>query len=374
MIFVSRMPPRLYSLQDLAEKLDATLIGGAARMVGRLVHPTDYRDSQDLALAMDKNLLPLLRTHHVEAAVVGADAEIEPGLVEACLVVRRPRVAMAILTNLFAPEPRFGAGIHPSAVIDRSASIGRDVLIGPFCVVGPDAIIGDGVQLQSQVTVEAGAQIGARTILRAGVRIGADCVVGADCLFHFNASIGSDGFSFVTQERGSVEAAKTDGAVTATNQGLRRIASLGIVTIGDQVEIGASTAIDRGTIAPTRIGARTKIDNHVQIGHNVQIGDDCMICGRVGIAGSTVIGDRVVIGGAAGIADHVQIGDDAVLMAMSGVTGNVPPKQLYGGIPALPRAKALEILIHTNRLKSLFNSVETLTERVKRLEPDAENG
>ena len=368
------MPPRLYALQELAERLDATLIGGAARMVGRLVHPAAYRDGHDLALAMDKDLLPLLRTHQVAAAVVSADAVIEPGLLDACLVVRRPRVAMAILTNLFAPVPRFGTGIHPSAVIDRSASIGHDVLIGPFCVVGPDAVIGDGAQLQSQVTVESGAHIGPRTVLRAGVRIGADCVVGADCLFHFNASIGSDGFSFVTQERGSVEAAKSDGAVTATNQGLLRIASLGAVVIGDEVEIGASTAIDRGTIAPTRIGARTKIDNHVQIGHNVQIGTDCMICGRVGIAGSTIIGDRVVIGGAAGVADHVRIGDDAVLMAMSGVTGNVPPKQLYGGIPALPRAKALEILIHTNRLKSLFNNVEALTARVKRLEPDDKTG
>jgi UDP-3-O-[3-hydroxymyristoyl] glucosamine N-acyltransferase len=362
---------RPYTLQELATKLDATLIGGSARMVSRLVHPSEYRDSNDLALAMDKNLLPLLREHHVEAAVVSADAAIEPGQLEACLVVRRPRLAMAILTNLFAPANQFGDGIHPSAYIDKTATIGADVLIGPFCVIGPHAQIGDGAQLQSQVTIESGAQIGARTVLRAGVRIGADCVVGADCLFHFNASIGSDGFSFVTPERGSVEAAKADGAVTATNQGLLRIASLGQVIIGDQVEIGASTAIDRGTVAATRIGDRTKIDNHVQIGHNVQIGDDCMICGRVGIAGSTVIGNRVVIGGASGIADHVQIGDDAVLMAMSGVTGNVPPKQLYGGIPALPRAKALEILIHTNRLKSLFNNVEALGERVKKLEPDA---
>ncbi|MGB4101944.1 MAG: UDP-3-O-(3-hydroxymyristoyl)glucosamine N-acyltransferase [Alphaproteobacteria bacterium] len=368
------MPSRLYSLQELAERLDATLIGGATRMAGRLVHPTAWHDHHDLALAMDKDLLPLLRPHRVEAAVVSADTAIEPGLLDACLVVRRPRVAMAILTNLFAPEPRFGSGIHASAVIDPSASIGPNVLIGPYCVIGPDAVIDEGAQVQSQVTVESGARIGARTVLRAGVRIGADCVIGADCLFHFNASIGSDGFSFVTKERGSVEAAKADGAITATNQSLLRIASLGTVIIGDAVEIGANTAIDRGTIAPTRIGARTKIDNHVQIGHNVQIGEDCMICGRVGIAGSTVIGDRVVIGGASGIADHVQIGDDAVLMAMSGVTGNIPPKQLYAGIPALPRAKALEILIHTNRLKSLFNNVEALTARVKRLEPDTKNG
>ena len=366
---------KTYSLQELATLLDAALTGDGNRRVARLAHPSDYQGADDLVLAMDKDLLPMLRARPAGVAVFSAKAEVEPGLADAWLLVTRPRLAMAKLTNLFAPPPPYDGGIHPAAIIDPAAIIGRDVGIGPFCVVGAGAVIGDGCRLQSQVTVEAGARIGARTVLRAGVRIGANCVIGADCLLHFNCSIGSDGFSYVTPERGSVEAAKSDGAVTATNQqGLIRIASLGNIEIGDNVEIGANTAIDRGTVAATRIGRGPKNDNHVQIGHNVQIGEDCMICGRVGIAGSAVIGNRVVIGGATGIADHIRIGDDAVLMAMSGVTGNVPSRQLYGGIPALPRDKSLENFLNLNRLKGLFKNVEKLSARVKMLEPEDKSG
>src|SRR5262249_3185698 len=138
--------------------------------------------------------------------------------------------------------------------------------------------------------------------------------IGERCIVHFNASLGADGFSFVTPQPGSVEQAKagSGSSVAAANYELVRIASLGGVVIGDDVEIGASSCIDQGTIQPTRIGNGTKIDNHVQIGHNVTIGENCLICGRVGIAGSVTIGDRVVLGGAVGIADHLRIGDDVV--------------------------------------------------------------
>lgn len=369
------MPPRSYKLKELADILGATLVGDGEIPVARVVHPSDYAGGQDLALAMDKKLLPLLREKPVAAAVFNTDGDIEDGLAAAYLRVRRPRLAMAVLTNLFAAEPEFGSGVHPSAAVDPTARIGKDAIVGPFCTVGPRAVIGEGATLQSNVTIEAGAVVGAKTVLRAGVRIGADCVIGANCLIHFNTTIGSDGFSFVTPERGSVEAAKSDGAITATNnQGLRRIASIGNVVIGDDVEIGANTSIDRGTVAATRIGRGTKIDNQVQIGHNVRIGEDCMLCGCVSIAGSATLGNRVVIGGASGVADHVIVGDDVVVMALSGVAGNAPPRQVLGGIPALPRQRLIDNMMLTNRLKFLFKQVETLTEKMKALEPADKTG
>lgn len=366
--------PHSLTLRAIADKLDAILIGDGTVTVSRLAHPADYRGDSDLVLAMDEKLLPLLRTQKIVAAIISRKTAPAPDLAAHILQVDRPRLALARLTNLFAPPTDYGSGIHPSAIIDPTAIIGPKVIIGPFCVVGARADIGAGSILQSQVTVEADAVIGADSLLRAGVRIGAGCVVGARSILHFNCAIGADGFSFVTPETGSVESAKSEGAITATNhQGLVRIASLAPVILGDDVEIGANTSIDRGTIVPTRIGRGTKIDNQVQIGHNVQIGQDCMICGRVGIAGSAKLGDRVVIGGATGIADHVLIGDDAVLMAMSGVTGNIPARQIYGGIPALPRQKAMETMLAVNRLSGLNRKVTELADAVKRLEVTTKN-
>lgn len=363
---------RSYTLAALAQEINATLEGDGAVAVTRVVHPSAWQKNADLALAMDDKLLPLLQGKNVTAAVVSTKAPRETA--QHVLRVARPRLALSRLTNLFAAPLDFGTGMHASAVVDATAKLGKDVVIGSYCTVGAGAIIGDRCVLQSQVTVEANAVIGADTVLRAGVRVGAGCVIGARCLLHFNCSVGSDGFSFVTAEKGSVEAAKSEGSVTATNvQGWLRIASLGAVIIGDDVEIGANTSIDRGTIVDTRIGRGTKIDNQVQIGHNVQIGEDCLLCGRVGLAGSVQLGNRVVIGGASGIADHVKVGDDAVIMSMSGVGTHVPARQVYGGAPAMPRDRAVEQHLAINRLKSLMNRVDKLEAGVKALEPKAES-
>jgi UDP-3-O-[3-hydroxymyristoyl] glucosamine N-acyltransferase len=222
--------------------------------------------------------------------------------------------------------------------------------------------------LHPQTYIGADAVIGRDALLYPGVRIGARVHLGDRCIIHFNASLGADGFSFVTPQTGSVESAKATGAIAATNKELVRIASLGTIMIGNDVEVGANTSVDRGTIAPTRIGNGTKIDNQVQIGHNVQIGENCMICGRVGIAGSAVIGSRVVIGGATGIADHVQIGDDAIIMGMSGVAGNVSPRTVVGGLPALPRDRVIENQFYFGRIKNFMKKIDALIGRMDALE------
>lgn len=359
-----------YTMQALAEILGGQLIGDGAIPIARLAHPADVRGRGDLVLAMDKKLLPLLAGGMARAAVVSGEARPEPGLVEACIVVGRPRLAMAKLTNLFArPVPAI-EGIHPSAVIEAGAKLGSGVSIGAQCYIGAGAVIGDNSVLHPQTYVGPGAVIGRDALIYPGVKIGAHVQIGARCIVHFNASLGADGFSFVTPEPGSVEQAKSgsSGIVTASNKELVRIASLGGVIIGDDVEIGATSCIDQGTIAPTRIGNGTKIDNQVQVGHNVTIGTNCLICGRVGIAGSATIGDRVVLGGAAGVADHVAIGDDAMVMGMSGVSGNVKSGTVVGGFPAHPRERMMENYFNIARLRRFFRKIEALTERLATLE------
>jgi UDP-3-O-[3-hydroxymyristoyl] glucosamine N-acyltransferase len=359
---------KTYTTHAIAQALQGRLIGNGNILIERVVHPADVAGERDLALAVDAKLVSLLGASHARAAVISKDAEIEPGLIDACIVVDRPRLAMAKLTNLFAEPVAAGSGIHPSAAVEDGAQLGENVSVGAHSFISTGAAIGAGSILFPQVYIGPGAVIGRETVLYPGVRIGARVQIGERCLIHFNASIGADGFSFVTPQLGSVESARATGAVQATNQELVRIASLGTVIVGDDVEIGANTSIDRGTVAATRIGKGSKIDNQVQIGHNVTIGENCMLCGRVGIAGSAKIGDRVVLGGAVGVADHVTIGDDVIVMAMSGVAGNIPPRTVVGGLPAVPRERLMESLFQIGRLKNVAKKVEDLMDRVDLLE------
>lgn len=365
--------PRTLTLDAIARALNAPLTGDGSVEITRLVHPKDHAQPGDLALAMDKKIFPLLAEKNIRIAVVAEDAPTDQ--LDAAIKVRRPRLALAKLTNLFA-EPAFPAptSIHPTAIVAASAQIGADVSIGPFCVVGDHAVIGDGTILQSHVTIEPHAKIGAHSLIRANVCIGAHVRIGARCIIHFNTSVGADGFSYVTPEVGSVESAKATGRIEATNsQGMLRIASLGAVIVGDDVEIGANSSIDNGTIAPTRVGRGTKIDNQVQIGHNVQVGEDCLICGQVGIAGSVEIGDRVVLGGHCGVADHIKIGDDAMAIGYSAIGGNVPPRTLVGGVPAQPKDKMFEQVAMVKRLKTYVKRINELEEKLMALELKTKN-
>lgn len=367
---------RSISLSALADtlrsSLQAEIIGDSSLVVSRLAHPAERSGKGDLILAMDKALLPLLHGVLDAPVVVTADgvkALHEMGVsAPALLVVARGRYAMARLNAVFEETLQIERGVHPLAVVEPSAVLGKDVSIAPFVYVGARAVIGDGCVLHPHVYVGQDASLGAGALVHSGVKIGARVVIGDRFIAHFNASVGADGFSFVTPQMGSVEAAKATGSVGASNHELVRIASLGSVIIGDDVEIGANTSIDRGTIISTKIGDGTKIDNQVQVGHNVSIGKNCMLCGRVGIAGSVEIGDRVVLGGASGIADHIRVGSDSIVMGMSGVTGHLAPRSLVGGLPAKPRQKWIEDQFSLSRMKSLMRKVKDMALRVEALE------
>lgn len=366
--FLRKDMTQKYTMAFVAEALGGTLVGDGSLCVERVSHPMHAVKEGDLVLATDKALVPLLTEKEARAVVVAQNAEV-PSCVRAAVFVARPRYALAKLTALFELPQAVPAGIHPTAVLEPGVVLGKNVTIGALSYIAAGARIGDNCVIHPQVYIGAFASLGSDGLIYPGVRIGARVSIGARCIAHFNASIGADGFSFVTPEAGSVETAKATGNVgDARNTTLARIASLGAVEIGDDVEIGANTSIDRGTIVSTRVGNGTKIDNQVQIGHNVSVGENCMLCGRVGIAGSAVIKDRVVLGGAVGVADHVTIGEDSVCMAMSGVAGNLAPRSLVGGVPAKPRKKMIEDLFNISRIRALAEKVNALTRRLDTLE------
>jgi UDP-3-O-[3-hydroxymyristoyl] glucosamine N-acyltransferase len=218
------------------------------------------------------------------------------------------------------------------------------------------------------VSIGPGVRIGADALILEGVRIGARVVIGDRFICHPGAVIGSDGFSFVTPEKSGVEEIReTLGQRDAIRaQSWTRIHSLGAVTIGNDVEIGANSCIDRGTIRDTVIGAGTKLDNLVHVGHNVTVGRDCLLCGQVGIAGSTRIGDRVVLGGQCGVGDNLFVGDDVIAGGATKIMTNAPAGRVLLGYPAVRMETQVEMQKALRRLPRLAARVADIEKAISR--------
>jgi UDP-3-O-[3-hydroxymyristoyl] glucosamine N-acyltransferase len=355
------------TLAELAEALNAELVGDGGITVTAVAHPALASGPETMALALDAGSHKALAATAAGSAIIAPDAELDQSRFKGGLKAGRGRLAMAQLLNLFPRPPVTAPGIHPSAVIDPGATVAGGASVGPFVYVGPGAEIAAGAAAMAHATVGAGARVGADSLLFPGVRLGDHCIVGARCIIQSNAVIGGEGFGYVTPEPGSIESAKASGEITAQNTDIVRINSIGNVVIGDDVDVGANTTIDRGTLGPTRIGNGTKIDNQVQIAHNCTIGENCLIAGHVGMSGSVTVGNRVVFAGGAGVADHMTIGDDAIILAKSGVGRHVPAKEIWGGLPAAPRDAKEQELIAISRLPRAIRDLEQLKREVSRL-------
>ena len=345
------------SASALADALGGRIVGDGNTRIVRGAPPADACRPGDLAIALSQEAVRELAASPAQIVAVSEGAEIDRDRFRAVLVLPRSRTTFSALTASLRHPSGAAPGIHPSAVVDPAAQVDPKARIGPLAVVGPGAVVGAGSEILAQVTLGEDVVVGTDCLIHPGVRIGWGCRVGDRVTIHHNASIGADGYSYVHLRPGPLEVFKEGG--DPPRQGsernrLHKIHSLSVVEIGDDVEVGALSAIDRGTLRATRIGPGTKIDDHVLIGHNVEIGYDCVICGQVGIAGSVTIGDGVVIGGRVGIADHLTIGSYALIGASSGVATDIPAGAYYIGSPAVPRKQALEGLILLGRLRRLL--------------------
>ncbi len=357
------------ALESVAVATGGRLHGEGLFTVERLVHPAEAEGPDDLVFLMEARHAAMLAQSPVRAAVLPEGARPPEGALDAWVAVEKPRYALAGLVALFEPRPHAPPGVHPAAAIAEDAVLGPGVSLGPFVSVGPGAEIGARTRLLSHASVGAGARLGPDCLIHAGVRIGERVRLGARVIIQAGATIGADGFSYVTREPASFEAALRSGDYHGVvNERVRRIGSLGRVEIGDDVEIGANSCVDRSNIGATRIGARTKIDNLCQIGHNIVIGEDCLISGKTGIGGSTRIGDRVVLGGAAMLADHIEIGDDAVVGGAAAVWKSVPAGQVWVGYPARPKTAYLAAQAHLARMGRFARELRRLAARILTLE------
>ncbi len=338
------------TLGELATHVGGLVVGNAADGLTIVAATTLERACPDHVTLVDHaDKLHLLAKSRAGAAIVPAGSgpldrpSIEVDDVHAAFA--------AVITLLRPPRAQVRGGISPQAAIDPSATLAADVEVHPFAFVAAGVEIGAGATVHSGARIMPGCRIGPGTEIFPGAVLYENTVVGARCLIHANAVLGAHGFGY-----------------KPTSDGYRLSAQLGWVEIGDDVEIGAGTTIDRGTYGPTVIGSGTKLDNLVMIAHNVRLGRHNMICSQVGVAGSTTTGDWVVMAGQVGVRDHVHIGDRAVLGARSGVSNDVEPGKTVLGEPAIDLRDRKLQLATMSKLPEMRKDLKQLTARLDALE------
>ncbi len=307
------------TLSEIAAALGGDLLGAGSVLVNR-IGPLDSADASTIAFLANPRYQSQLATTQA-ACVIVAPASAEAAAARgAAIVTPDPYLYFARLSQWWAARvrPLSPAQIHPSAVVAPDAQIGANVDIGPLAVVESGAVIGESARIGAHCVVGARAQVGAGTRLSPSVNLGFDCVIGARCIVHSGVVIGADGFGFAPK--------RADGEGQ-----WEKIEQLGAVRIGDDVEIGANTCIDRGALDDTVIGNGVKLDNMIQVAHNVRIGDHTVVAAFTGIAGSAVIGKHCLIGGAARIQGHIEICDGVQVSTCTFISHSIKKPGNYSG-------------------------------------------
>jgi UDP-3-O-[3-hydroxymyristoyl] glucosamine N-acyltransferase len=326
----------------IATLVSGELIGDGKTAVSG-VAPLDRARENELSILSSARYAPLLAG--TKAGVVLIDPEFREvaGQPRARIIVKQPLEKLLSLLPTLYPEKSAVPGVAATARVGKGAAIGGRVFVGEYAVIGPAAKLGDGVTIGAHCVIGDGASIGDGTRLWPGVTVYPGATLGKRVIVHSGARIGCDGFGYVFRD------------------GLHnKIPHVGRCIIGDDVEIGANTTIDRGSIDDTVVGNGTKIDNLVHIAHNVRIGEKCLVMAQVGIAGSVTIGDGAILAGQAGISGHLSIGAGARLAAQAGVFGDIPAGESWSGYPARPHRESLRASAALFKLAGMMRRLEKL--------------
>lgn len=340
------------TVDELARRLNGRVRGDGSRVLSG-VAALERAGLQDLAFVSAARFLADVASTGAGAVLMReADAAAFAGT---AIVVPDPHLAFARAAAWLCPRAPVAAGIDASAVVDSTAHVARSAAVAARAVVSAGVVVEEGASVGEGVYLGPDSRIGVGTRIGPNAVIGAACVLGRDCIVHPGVVIGADGFGYAR-----------DGERWA------KVPQLGRVLIGDEVEIGANSTVDRGALDDTVIGNGVKIDNLVQVAHNVRIGDNTAIAGCVGIAGSTVIGRRCAIGGQAGIVGHLEIADDVTITAGSLVTGSITSAGMYSSsLKAEAVGKWRRISARLHRLDDMAQHLKQLEEKLARLSKES---
>jgi len=330
-----------YTVSQIAELLSAEVVGDAQAAI-TTVCKIEEGVPGGLTFLSNPKYTHYIYSTKATAAIVNADFKPEQDVPCTLIKVENSYLAFAKLLNFYQENQRPKVGISDRAYIAKTATIGENVYIGEFASIGENVVVGNGARIYPQVCLGDNVKVGDRTTLNAGVKVYAECVIGNDCILHAGSVIGADGFGFANQ----------DGEYL-------KIPQIGNVVIGNNVEIGANTCIDRATMGSTRIEDNVKIDNLVQIAHNVVVGEGTAFAAQSGVAGSAKIGKHCIFAGQAGVAGHITIDDQVVVGAQAGVSHSLKPG-MYLGSPALPLEEERRLIVYRRQLPKIVQQIKDL--------------
>jgi UDP-3-O-[3-hydroxymyristoyl] glucosamine N-acyltransferase len=324
-----------FSIAEINSVLKGEILGETSAVING---PEQLEKAQegDITVIGNRKYARLWENSNASAAVIDEKIALEPGANRVLIKVQNADLAMAQILELFDPGlPAFEQEIHPSAVVHETATLGKGCKIGANSYIGKNVVLGDGTVLYPNVTIMDDTNIGNGCTIWSGTVIRERTEIGHYCIFHTNVSIGADGFGFRPSPDG---------------RGMVKIPQIGNVVIGNAVEIGANSCVDRGKFSSTIIGDGCKIDNQVQIGHNSIMGRSCIMAGHSGLAGSVTLGDGVIIGGSASINDHTTLHSGVTVGAGSGVVGDVAAGKTVLGYPACDSRNMLKQWVALRKL------------------------
>ena len=335
-------------IQALAQQLDAQLEPAEADREIFGVATLEEATTQEVTFLSNPKYISKVRSSRAGAILVAQDFDAS-GLMLPILRVKHPYLAFAKAIELFHRKPQQPRGVHPTAVIGESVVLGEGVSIGAYVVISDGVTVGDNVVIHPHCMIYEGAVIGANSVLHSHAVVREQVHLGTGVILQNSAIIGSDGFGFVPLPDGS----------------FYKILQAGKVSLGNNVEVQALSAIDRATIGTTEVGEGSKIDNLVQVGHGSKIGQHSLLCGQVGLAGSTEIGNHVILAGKVGAAGHLKIEDQAVAAAGSQIAKSVRAGETVMGYPAMEQKRWVKAI-------ALFKDLPNIVQRLRKLEKQME--
>lgn len=331
------------TVRELADLVGGKIIGSPDTVIVD-VKSAEKASSEDITFATG---IYAEHLDQIQAGAVLVEEDLSCGQ-GTLIVVPDARRAFGQIVSLFHPPVKISAGVHATAVIGKNVKMGQDVSVMAYAVVEDDAVIGDRTVIYPHTYIGRGVRIGEDSEIYPGAVIHDHCILGSRVVLRSHAVIGGQGFGFSTDEKGHHT----------------HIEQIGNVVLEDDVEIGAGSAVDNGTMDSTLVRRGTKIDNLVHLGHNVEVGEDCFLIAQTGVAGSTKIGNQCILAGQTGVTGHISIADHVVLGGKSGVVGNIKEPGVYVGYPARPRGEWGRMEVLMGRLPELLKKIRKLEKQI----------